>query len=159
MYEIVFRRYKRLLEEEIELPNLIVIDGGKGQLNAACQALKDLGIYGDIPIIGIAKRLEEIYTPEDPYPLHIDKKSESLKLIQRIRDEAHRFAITFHRKKRSNAALRSELEDIKGIGKKTVLSLLKNFKSVKNIREVPEEKLADLIGASKAKAVKEALTK
>lgn len=159
MYEVVFRRYKRLLEEEIELPNLIVIDGGKGQLNAACQALKDLGIYGDIPILGIAKRLEEIYTPEDPYPLHIDKKSESLKLIQRIRDEAHRFAITFHRKKRSNAALRSELEDIKGIGKKTVLSLLKNFKSVKNIREVSEEELAGLIGASKAKAIKETLDK
>ncbi|MEQ9443875.1 MAG: excinuclease ABC subunit UvrC [Cyclobacteriaceae bacterium] len=159
MYEVVFRRYKRLLEEEIELPNLIVIDGGKGQLNAACQALKDLGIYGDVPILGIAKRLEEIYTPEDPYPLHIDKKSESLKLIQRIRDEAHRFAITFHRKKRSNAALRSELEDIKGIGKKTVLSLLKNFKSVKNIREVSEEELAGLIGASKAKAIKETLDK
>nr|WKN38387.1 excinuclease ABC subunit UvrC [Tunicatimonas sp. TK19036] len=159
MYEIVFRRYKRLQEEEAEFPNLIVIDGGKGQLGAACQALKDLGIYGDIPIIGIAKRLEEIYTPGDPYPLHIDKKSESLKLIQRIRDEAHRFAITFHRKKRSNAALRSELEDIKGVGKKTVLSLLKNFKSVKNIREVPEEELAKLIGSSKAKAIKEALAK
>lgn len=159
MYEIVFRRYKRLLEEELELPNLIVIDGGKGQLSASCQALKDLGTYGDIPIIGIAKRLEEIYTPDDPYPLHIDKKSESLKLIQRIRDEAHRFAITFHRKKRSNAALRSELEDIRGVGKQTVLSLLKNFKSVKNIREVPEEELAKLIGTSKAKAIKDALTK
>lgn len=159
MYEIVFRRYKRLLEEELELPNLIVIDGGKGQLGAACQALKDLGIYGDIPIIGIAKRLEEIYTPGDPYPLHIDKKSESLKLIQRVRDEAHRFAITFHRKKRSNAALRSELEDIKGIGRKTALSLLKNFKSVKNIREAPEEDIARLVGSSKAKVLKEALAK
>ncbi|MGD1891440.1 MAG: excinuclease ABC subunit UvrC [Cyclobacteriaceae bacterium] len=159
MYEIVFRRYKRLLEEELELPNLIVVDGGKGQLNAGCQALKDLGIYGDIPIIGIAKRLEEIYTPGDPYPLHIDKKSESLKLIQRIRDEAHRFAITFHRKKRSNAALRSELEDIKGIGRKTALSLLKNFKSVKNIREASEEELAKLVGSSKAKVLKDALTK
>lgn len=159
MYEIVFRRYKRLLEEELELPNLIVVDGGKGQLNAGCQALKDLGIYGDIPIIGIAKRLEEIYTPGDPYPLHIDKKSESLKLIQRIRDEAHRFAITFHRKKRSNAALRSELEDIKGIGRKTALSLLKNFKSVKNIREAPEEELAKLVGSSKARVLKDALTK
>ena len=158
MYEIVFRRYKRLLEEELELPNLIVIDGGKGQLKSACQALKDLGIYGDIPIIGIAKRLEEIYTPEDPYPLHIDKKSESLKLIQRARDEAHRFAITFHRKKRSNAALRSELEDIKGIGRKTALSLLKSFKSVKNIREATEEDLAQLVGASKAKTLKEALS-
>ena len=146
MYEIVSRRYKRLLEEEADLPNLIVIDGGKGQLSAACQALKDLGIYGDIPIIGIAKRLEEIYRPEDPYPLHIDKKSESLKLIQRARDEAHRFAITFHRQKRSNAALRSELEDIKGIGKKTAMSLLKNFKSVKRIKDAEEEELVSLVG-------------
>ncbi|MGB3588195.1 MAG: excinuclease ABC subunit UvrC [Tunicatimonas sp.] len=158
MYEIVFRRYKRLLEEDLEFPNLIVVDGGKGQLKAACQALKDVGVYGDIPIIGIAKRLEEIYTPGDPYPLHIDKKSESLKLIQRVRDEAHRFAITFHRKKRSNAALRSELEDIKGIGRKTALSLLKNFKSVKNIRATSEEDLAKLVGASKAKTLKEALS-
>ena len=157
MYEIVSRRYKRLLEEEADLPNLIVIDGGKGQLSAACQALKDLGIYGDIPIIGIAKRLEEIYRPEDPYPLHIDKKSESLKLIQRARDEAHRFAITFHRQKRSNAALRSELEDIKGIGKKTAMSLLKNFKSVKRIKEAEEEELVSLVGPVKARALKEAL--
>ena len=157
MYEIVSRRYKRLLEEEADLPNLIVIDGGKGQLSAACQALKDLGIYGDIPIIGIAKRLEEIYRPEDPYPLHIDKKSESLKLIQRARDEAHRFAITFHRQKRSNAALRSELEDIKGIGKKTAMSLLKNFKSVKRIKDAEEDELASLVGPVKAKALKEAL--
>ena len=157
MYEIVFRRYQRLLDEEADLPNLIVIDGGKGQLSAACQALKDLGIYGDIPIIGIAKRLEEIYRPEDPYPLHIDKKSESLKLIQRARDEAHRFAITFHRQKRSNAAFRSELEDIKGIGKKTAMSLLKNFKSVKRIKEAEEDELALLVGPVKAKALKEAL--
>ncbi len=157
MYEIVFRRYQRLLDEEADLPNLIVIDGGKGQLSAACQALKDLGIYGDIPIIGIAKRLEEIYRPEDPYPLHIDKKSESLKLIQRARDEAHRFAITFHRQKRSNAALRSELEDIKGIGKKTAMSLLKNFKSVKRIKEAEEEELVSLVGPVKARALKEAL--
>jgi excinuclease ABC subunit C len=157
MYEIVFRRYQRLLNEEVDLPNLIVIDGGKGQLSAACQALKDLGIYGDIPIIGIAKRLEEIYRPEDPYPLHIDKKSESLKLIQRARDEAHRFAITFHRQKRSNAAFRSELEDIKGIGKKTAMSLLKNFKSVKRIKEAEEEELMSLVGPVKARALKEAL--
>ena len=157
MYEIVHRRYKRLSEEELPFPDLIVIDGGKGQLGAACQALKDLGLYGDIPIIGIAKRLEEIYKPEDPYPLHIDKKSESLKLIQRARDEAHRFAITFHRQKRSNAALKSELEDIKGIGKKTAMSLLKNFKSVKNIKETNLDDLSALIGESKAKAVKEAL--
>lgn len=159
MHEIVFRRYKRLITEEVPLPELIVIDGGKGQLSAACNALKELEIYGEVPIVGIAKRLEEIYTPEDPYPLHIDKKSESLMLLQRIRDEAHRFAITFHRKKRSNSTFRSELEDIKGIGKKTAISLLKNFKSVKNIREASLEEISNLIGSQKAKVLKEALQK
>jgi excinuclease ABC subunit C len=109
--------------------------------------------------VGIAKRLEEIYMPEDPYPLHIDKKSESLKLLQRVRDEAHRFAITFHRQKRSNAALRSELEDIPGIGKKTVMSLLRNYKSISKIREADFDELADKIGTSRARAVKEALAK
>lgn len=157
MKEIVYRRYYRLQTEELPMPDLIVIDGGKGQLNAACKALKELQLYGSIPIVGIAKRLEEIYTPEDPYPLHIDKKSESLKLLQRIRDEAHRFAITFHRQKRSIAALKTELEEIPGVGKKTAMALLKNFKSVKNIREADEQTLSILIGASKAKAVKEAL--
>ncbi len=157
MYEIVFRRYKRLITEEIDLPDLIVIDGGKGQLNAACNALKDLGIYGDVPIIGIAKRLEEIYTPEDPYPLHIDKKSESLKLLQRVRDEAHRFAITFHRKKRSNNTFKSELENVKGIGKKTALSLLKNFKSIKNIQQASLDELSNLVGPQKARSLKDAL--
>lgn len=157
MHEIVFRRYKRLITEEIDLPDLIVIDGGKGQLSAACKALKELGIYGEVPIVGIAKRLEEIYTPEDPYPLHIDKKSESLKLLQHTRDEAHRFAITFHRQKRSNSTFKSELEDIQGIGKKTALSLLKNFKSVKRIKEASLEELSSLIGPEKAKSVKKAL--
>ncbi len=157
MYEIVFRRYNRLITEEIPLPDLIVIDGGKGQLGASCNALKDLNIYGQVPIIGIAKRLEEIYTPDDPYPLHIDKKSESLMLIQRIRDEAHRFAITFHRKKRSNSTFKSELEDIKGIGKKTAISLLKNFKSVKNIKEASLEELSSLVGMQKAQSIKESL--
>ncbi|MEK6481441.1 excinuclease ABC subunit UvrC [Catalinimonas sp. 4WD22] len=157
MNEIVYRRYHRLKTEELPLPDLIVIDGGKGQLNAACKALKDLELYGSIPIVGIAKRLEEIYTPEDPYPLHIDKKSESLKLLQRIRDEAHRFAVTFHRQKRSNAALKSALEEIPGVGKKTAMALLKNFKSVKNIREADDQTLVELIGSAKAKAVKEAL--
>ena len=159
MQEVVGRRYRRLIEENIELPNLIVIDGGKGQLSAACQALKELGIYGDVPIIGIAKRLEEIYTPHDPYPKHIDKKSESLKLLQQIRDEAHRFAITFHRQKRSNAAFTSELENIPGIGKKTVTSLLKKYKSLKKIKEIEMEELATMIGASRARKVKEALIK
>ncbi len=157
MNEIVYRRYHRLQTEELPMPDLIVIDGGKGQLSAACKALKDLNLYGSIPIVGIAKRLEEIYTPEDPYPLHIDKKSESLKLLQRIRDEAHRFAITFHRQKRSIAALKTELEEIPGIGKKTAMALLKNFKSVKNIREADDQSLRDLIGEARAKAVKEAL--
>jgi excinuclease ABC subunit C len=159
MYEIVHRRYHRLKTEELPMPDLIVIDGGKGQLNAACDALKDLELYGSIPIVGIAKRLEEIYTPEDPYPLHIDKKSESLKLLQRCRDEAHRFAITFHRQKRSIAALKTGLEEIPGVGKKTAMSLLKQFKSVKNIRAAEESALADLIGPAKAKVVKEALEK
>jgi excinuclease ABC subunit C len=159
MYEIVHRRYHRLQTEELPMPDLIVIDGGKGQLNAACNALKDLELYGSIPIVGIAKRLEEIYTPEDPYPLHIDKKSESLKLLQRCRDEAHRFAITFHRQKRSIAALKTGLEDIPGVGKKTAMSLLKQFKSVKKIREADEAAIADLIGPAKAKVVKEALEK
>jgi excinuclease ABC subunit C len=158
MYEIVHRRYHRLQTEELPMPDLIVIDGGKGQLNAACNALKDLDLYGSIPTVGIAKRLEEIYTPEDPYPLHIDKKSESLKLLQRCRDEAHRFAITFHRQKRSIAALRTGLEEIPGVGKKTAMSLLKQFKSVKKIREANEADLADLIGPAKAKVVKEALS-
>jgi len=159
MQEVVGRRYKRFIEEDLQLPDLVVIDGGKGQLNAACQALKELGIYGEVPIIGIAKRLEEIYTPNDPYPKHIDKKSESLKLLQQIRDEAHRFAITFHRQKRSNAAFSSELENIPGIGKKTVISLLKKYKSLKKIKEVEMEELATMIGASKALKVKEAFIK
>jgi excinuclease ABC subunit C len=115
MREVVFRRYKRLLNEQENLPDLIVIDGGKGQLSAACEALKELNLYGEIPIIGIAKRLEEIYFPSDSIPIHIDKKSESLMLLQRIRDEAHRFAITFHRDKRSKNNLKSKLEDIPGI--------------------------------------------
>ncbi len=157
MHEIVFRRYNRLITEDIPLPDLIVIDGGKGQLGAACDALKELGIYGQVPIIGIAKRLEEIYTPDDPYPLHIDKKSESLMLIQRVRDEAHRFAITFHRKKRSISTFRSELEDIKGIGKKTAMLLLKNFKSLKNIKDSSLEDIASVVGTQKAKIVKDAL--
>lgn len=159
MQEVVGRRYKRIIEEDHDLPDLIVIDGGKGQLNAACQALKELGIYGNVPIIGIAKRLEEIYTPNDPYPKHIDKKSESLKLLQQIRDEAHRFAITFHRQKRSNVAFTSELENIPGIGKKTVTSLLKKYKSLKKIKEVEEGELIAMVGTSKAKKLKEALIK
>ena len=155
MYEINHRRYKRLLEEKAPLPDLIVIDGGKGQLNAACTALKDLGLYGEIPVIGIAKRLEEIYYPEDPYPLHIDKKSPSLSLLQKIRDEAHRFAITFHRNARSKKSLATELESIEGVGEKTIDKLLSVFKSVKKIKEAPMEALARAVGEKKAAVVKE----
>lgn len=155
MHEVVTRRYTRLLEEQAELPDLIVIDGGKGQLSAACDALKALGIYGKIPIVGIAKRLEEIYFPEDSLPLYIDKKSESLRLIQQIRDEAHRFAITYHRDKRSRNAFVSELENIDGIGKKTAANLLKEFRGVKAIREADVEKIAEFVGKDKAQKIKE----
>jgi len=153
MTEIVGRRYKRLVNEHQELPNLIVIDGGKGQLSAAVKALKDLNLYGQIPIIGIAKRLEEIYFPEDPYPVHISKKSESLKLLQRLRDEAHRFAITFHRQIRSKNSFTSELEGIEGIGDKTIDQLLSHFKSVKKIKEASFEDLSKVAGNAKAESL------
>ncbi len=155
MEEVVFRRYKRLLEEEQSLPQLIVIDGGKGQLSSALKSLDALGLRRKIAIVGIAKRLEEIYFPEDPIPLYLDKKSESLKIIQQLRNEAHRFGITFHRNKRSKAAINSELESIEGIGNKTVEELLKNYKSVKRIKEASLENLAQTIGMSKAKKIYE----
>ncbi|MCK0133123.1 excinuclease ABC subunit UvrC [Arenibacter sp. S6351L] len=155
MEEVVFRRYKRLLEEGQSLPQLIVIDGGKGQLSSALKSLDALGLRRKIAIIGIAKRLEEIYFPEDPIPLYLDKKSESLKIIQQLRNEAHRFGITFHRNKRSKAAINSELESIDGIGSKTVEELLKNYKSVKRIKEASLENLAQTIGMSKAKKIYE----
>lgn len=151
MKEIVTRRYKKLLDENLPLPKLVVIDGGKGQLSSAVEALDELGIYGKIPIIGIAKRLEEIYFPGDSYPIHIDKKSESLKLLQRIRDEAHRFAITFHRNVRSKNSHKSELSEISGIGDHTIEKLLKHFKSVKKIKLASEEELIQVLGNSKAK--------
>jgi excinuclease ABC subunit C len=151
MKEIVYRRYKRIQESGEPLPDLIVIDGGKGQLNSACEALIDLGLYKKIPIVGIAKKLEEIYYPEDPLPLHINKKSPGLLLLQQIRDEAHRFAITFHRQKRSKVQVQSELESIKGMGQKTITKLLQHYKSVKKIREAPYEELEELIGKSKAR--------
>jgi len=154
MNEVVGRRYLRLIAEDQPLPDLIVVDGGKGQLSSACDALKSLGIYGQVPIIGIAKRLEEIYFPEDSLPLYIDKKSESLKLIQQIRDEAHRFAITFHRDKRSKGSLVSELEGVESIGKVTATKLLKHFGSVRAIRESTMENLTELIGQDRAKKVR-----
>lgn len=159
MKEIVGRRYKRLLEEGKSLPKLVVIDGGKGQLSSAIEALQELGIYGKIPIIGIAKRLEEIYFPGDSYPIHIDKKSESLKLLQRIRDEAHRFAITFHRNVRSKNAIKSQLIEIPGVGEGTVEKLLKHFKSVKKIQQATNEEIIQLLGVSKAKLLWEWIEK
>ena len=155
MEEVVFRRYKRLLEEQQSLPQLIVIDGGKGQLSSALKSLDDLGLRGKIAIIGIAKRLEEIYFPEDPIPLYLDKKSESLKIIQQLRNEAHRFGITFHRNKRSKAAISSELERIEGIGEKTAQELLKTFKSVKRVKAASIENLAQTVGMAKAKLIYE----
>ncbi|MEX2593503.1 MAG: excinuclease ABC subunit UvrC [Anditalea sp.] len=157
MEEVVKRRYKRLMEEKKPLPKLIVIDGGKGQLSSAVQALKELGIYGQISIIGIAKRLEEIYFPADPYPLHIDKKSESLRLLQRIRDEAHRFAITFHRNLRSKSAFGTQLTTMEGIGSKTADILLKHFKSYKKIKEASENEIIGVIGKSKAEKLLKAM--
>ncbi len=154
MKEIVLRRYKRILEEAAKLPDLIVVDGGKGQLSSACEALRELNIYGQVPIIGIAKKLEEIYYPEDPFPLHINKKSQGLLLLQQIRDEAHRFAITFHRQKRSKGQLKTEIQGLEGIGEKTALKLLKHFKSVKKIKEASFEDIESLIGTKKAEIVK-----
>jgi len=155
MDEIVTRRYKRQLEENQPLPQLIVIDGGKGQLSSASGALERLGLRGSITIIGIAKRLEEIYFPEDQVPVYLDKKSESLKLIQQLRDEAHRFGITFHRQKRSSGFAVSELEKIHGIGKRITQKLLSKYKSVKNIREVPFSELQNEVGNAKASLIVE----
>ncbi len=155
MEEAVFRRYKRLTEEGESLPQLIVIDGGKGQLSSAMNSLKKLGIEKQVTVIGIAKRLEEIYYPGDSLPLYIDKKSESLKIIQHLRDEAHRFGITFHRKKRDKNTLKSELEDIEGIGKTTVEKLLTKFKSVKKIREASDEELYEVLNKSQLSSLKE----
>ncbi|WP_439482175.1 excinuclease ABC subunit UvrC [Cyclobacterium plantarum] len=153
MEEVVLRRYKRILNDGFSLPNLIVIDGGKGQLSSAVAALKSLDIYKKVPIIGIAKRLEEIYFPGDHYPIFIDKKSESLRLIQRIRDEAHRFAITFHRNLRSKGALGTQLTNIEGIGENTANKLLSHFKSIKNIEKATLEDLSDQVGKDKASKI------
>lgn len=150
MEEVVFRRYRRLLEEGETLPQLIIVDGGKGQLSSGVKALETLGLRGKIAIIGIAKRLEEIFYPGDSIPLYLDKKSETLKIIQQLRNEAHRFGITFHRDKRSSGALNTELEKIEGIGEKTVVELLKNFRSLKRVKEASEESLTGVIGKAKA---------
>ena len=149
MEEVVFRRYKRLLEEDEPLPQLIVIDGGKGQLSSAVKSLDVLGLRGKISILGIAKRLEEIYFPNDSIPLYLDKKSETLKILQRARDEAHRFGITFHRNKRSKGALKSGLDTIPGVGPKTKEILLRKFKSFKRIKEASKEDLMHVLGENK----------
>jgi len=146
MHEVVHRRYRRLLDEGKPLPQLIVIDGGKGQLNAALASVQSLGLAGKVQIIGIAKRLEEIYRPGDPYPLHIDKKSPSLKLIQQIRNEAHRFAVQFHRKTRKRQMLQTQLLEIPGVGEKTAQKLLAAFGSVEQIRRAEARTLAAVVG-------------
>lgn len=153
MEEVVHRRYKRLLDEGQELPQLIVIDGGKGQLSAALKSLDILGLRNKIAIIGIAKRLEEIFYPGDPVPLYLDKKSETLKIIQQLRNEAHRFAITFHRNKRSKSAIKTELESIPGVGEQSVRELLKQFKSLKRIKSASQKQLEEKIGKSRATKV------
>ena len=153
MEEVVFRRYKRMLDENQPLPQLIIIDGGKGQLSSALKSIDALGLRGKIAIIGIAKRLEELFYPGDSVPLYLDKKSETLKVIQQLRNEAHRFGITFHRDKRSKSALNSSIESIPGIGEKTMLSLIQHFKSVKRLKLATEKEISELVGVSKAKKI------
>ena len=153
MEEVVYRRYKRLLAEGESLPQLIVIDGGKGQLSSALKSLDVLGLRGKIAIIGIAKRLEEIYYPGDKIPLYLDKKSESLKIIQHLRNEAHRFGITFHRNKRSKSAIQSELEQIPSIGTKTITTLLRKFKSAKRVKAASLKELEEVVGLSRAQQI------
>jgi excinuclease ABC subunit C len=153
MTEVVYRRYKRLLDENEPLPQLIIIDGGKGQLSSALKSIDELGLRGKITIIGIAKRLEELFYPGDSIPLYLDKKSETLKVIQQLRNEAHRFGITFHRDKRSKSALNSSMEGIPGIGEKTMLALIQHFKSVKRLKLATEKEISDVVGISKAKKI------
>ncbi len=153
MQEVVFRRYKRLLDEKQELPNLIVIDGGKGQLGSAVKSLKKLGLINKISVLGIAKRLEELYFPNDSIPLYLNKKSETLKVIQQLRNEAHRFGVSFHRDKRSKSSLISGLDSINGIGENTKNKLLKKFKSISKLKKADEKEIVDLVGKSKAEKV------
>jgi excinuclease ABC subunit C len=155
MREIVHRRYSRLLAEGAELPDLIIVDGGKGQLSSAYGVLKELGIEHRVPIVGLAKRIEEIFYPGDPMPYYLSRTGEPLKVVCHIRDEAHRFGITFHRQKRSKAFIDSELSHINGIGEKSLVALLRKFKSVSAVREASHEALAEVVGESRAKAIKE----
>ncbi len=158
MEEVIYRRYKRLIDEKKELPQLIVIDGGKGQLRSALKSLERLNLSGSMSIIGIAKRLEEIFFPGDPVPLYLDKRSPTLKIIQQIRDEAHRFGISHHRNKRSKGAIQTSLTGIEGIGGKTAEDLLRKFGSVQRLKDIPEEEIAALIGKAKAQKIKTALS-
>lgn len=155
MKEVLTRRYTRLMQEGEELPQLVVVDGGKGQLSAAVEALEAIGLRGTIALAGIAKRLEEIYFPGDSVPLYIDKNSETLKVVQHMRDEAHRFGITFHRDKRSKSQIVSELDSIKGVGPKTAEVLLRHFKSVKRIRQASLDEIAAVVGMAKARVITE----
>jgi excinuclease ABC subunit C len=152
MEEVVYRRYKRLLDEQ-QLPQLIIIDGGKGQLSSALKSLEALNLRHKIAIIGIAKRLEELFYPDDPIPLYLDKKSETLKVIQQLRNEAHRFGIEHHRNRRSKGALTTELELISGIGEQSIVELMKHFKTVKRISEASFEDLETIVGASRAQKI------
>ena len=154
MREILRRRYSRLLAESAELPDLIIVDGGKGQLSSAHAVLKELGSDNQVPIVGLAKRLEEVFYPGDPIPYYLSRTGEPLKVVCHIRDEAHRFGITFHRQKRNNALITSELDSIEGIGEKSRNSLLKHFKSVRKITEATLEELASIVGPSRATAIK-----
>ena len=153
MEEVVYRRYKRLLDEEQSLPQLIIIDGGKGQLSSALKSLDQLQLRNKIAIIGIAKRLEELFYPDDPIPLYLDKKSETLKIIQQLRNEAHRFGIEHHRNRRSKSALTTELESIPGVGEQTIVDLMKAFKSVKRITNAKLDELEAVVGVSRASKV------
>ncbi|MGB5419634.1 excinuclease ABC subunit UvrC [Algibacter sp.] len=153
MEEVVYRRYKRMLDEDQPLPQLIIIDGGKGQLSSALKSLEALGLRGKIAIIGIAKRLEELFYPDDPIPLYLDKKSETLKITQQLRNEAHRFGIEHHRNKRSKTALNTELETISGVGEKTVVELLRHFKSAKRVANAKLDELEAVVGVSRAEKV------
>ena len=155
MEEVVYRRYKRLQDENQPLPQLILVDGGKGQLSSGVKALRDLGLFGKIAIVGIAKRLEEIYFPGDSLPLYIDKKSESLKTIQHLRNEAHRFGITHHRNKRSKNALGTELTEIEGIGEKSADALLKQFNSLLKVKNASDEQLLEVINQKQVRALRE----
>jgi excinuclease ABC subunit C len=153
MREIVYRRYSRLLEEGAELPDLIIVDGGKGQLSSAYEVLCALGIEKRVPIVGLAKRIEEVFYPNDPEPYYLSRTGEPLKVVCHIRDEAHRFGITFHRQKRSQAFINSELEQIPGIGSKSLNALLRRFRTVAKVREATEEELTEVVGTARAREI------